>query len=119
MARGTGGYSLTRRNISTYLRIRPLAVNKDPEKVRESWRLDNLPYGADSGLEFVIFLPLSSSTKIWLRLSRDYPPEPLAKPVSETAFRVSERARARKLDERGMPWRWSLESRNQGLLRSG
>ena len=124
MARGTGGYSLTSRNISTYLRIRPLAVNKDPEKVRESWRLDNLPYGADSGLEFVIFLPLKQFHEDLVAAFQRPPPRtPRLHDAGCGGGKKTEQvqmwASARKLDERGMCWRWSLKSRNRVYSVSG
>ena len=43
--------------------MHPLEVNRDPEKPKESWRSDDLSFGADSGLEFVISIPLNQLRK--------------------------------------------------------
>jgi len=127
---GLSGCSLSSRNISLYPHTRPLEVNKDPEKTRESWRSDNLSSGADSGLEFVISLPLNElRRKPGCGSSENTPEAPFAFTPQAAAEEIdflrwkakqaSGCSRGRKLDERRMPWRWSLKSRNQVYSVSG
>jgi hypothetical protein len=127
---GASGCSLLRRNVSLGLHTRPHNVNEDPEKPRESRRSDNLSSGACLGLEFVISgglvrlrrKPGCGAPENTPEVPFAFTPQAAAKDIDFVSWKTeqaSECSIARKLDERRMPWRWSLKSRNQVYSGSG